>query len=644
MSQQRTRKLWNVLLLCLFCVSFVVSDDKIDQGTSNNGARIRRRLRQSEPCVVLVEARAIRNDEGREDSEVHTHHHKKRFVCALQGSDATEAGWMIVSIKGDIEEQELEEHVGHQKIGKKTTLRVSGAEIDRNTGTLIVPSNTTHEYQTIETEGQQEQGTFATGNSQSRKVLALRVRAKDNEPSYGNAFLRDEVFGTGSDEVNLSERYNSCSYGQVQMVPYDGTTTTGKTISQGTAQVYVNVNAEGRSDDDLVNRALNVAEDKYGDLPSQFDHVMLCLPPGTAGNWIAYAYVDHWLSVYNDEWCTYPSAQVHEVGHNLGLAHSGEAGLEYGDQTGLMGLSYSSDDYPKMCFTPAKSWQLGWYSDERTTVNVAQDGPFTASLRGIADYDFAGGNGLVHLKIENGSVDYYIGFNRATGINSDVVEAKNKVTIQKQGQGYSNSKLIAKLKANEKKRLPMKDGGDLILRVLEINDRANIEIVLRDCFLGNICGPECGEGSCDTPERIFFEGFENGFGKFNSPGDNYVKIDSRIVRRGTGSLRITGNSSNSRAFTDSISVSGASNLKVIFYLYSNSKVQNGEGVSLQYAANDGSFQFAWRYKKGRDFAKNKTWYKLTLELTAPSDTIKFQFVGKTAQGKFYIDDVQVQSQ
>ena len=59
--------------------------------------------------------------------------------------------------------------------------------------------------------------------------------------------------------------------------------------------MYVNVNAEGRSDDDLVNRALNVAEDKYGDLPSQFDHVMLCLPPGTAGNWIAYGEFLHFL-------------------------------------------------------------------------------------------------------------------------------------------------------------------------------------------------------------------------------------------------------------------------------------------------------------------------------------------------------------
>jgi hypothetical protein len=44
---------------------------------------------------------------------------------------------------------------------------------------------------------------------------------------------------------------------------------------------------------------------------SQFDHVMLCLPPGTSGSWIAYAYVNHWLSVYNNQWCDYISGQMH---------------------------------------------------------------------------------------------------------------------------------------------------------------------------------------------------------------------------------------------------------------------------------------------------------------------------------------------
>ena len=53
--------------------------------------------------------------------------------------------------------------------------------------------------------------------------------------------------------------------------------------------------------------------------PNQLaDHVMYCLPANTM-NGIAYAYVNSWNSVYSNEWCTYVSGQLHEIGHNLAL-------------------------------------------------------------------------------------------------------------------------------------------------------------------------------------------------------------------------------------------------------------------------------------------------------------------------------------
>ena len=65
------------------------------------------------------------------------------------------------------------------------------------------------------------------------------------------------------------------------------------------------------------------------------DHVMYCLPPGTMP-YIGYAWTEgrnRWLSVYSDNWCTYLSSQMHEIGHSFGLSHSGEDGAEYGDQS-----------------------------------------------------------------------------------------------------------------------------------------------------------------------------------------------------------------------------------------------------------------------------------------------------------------------
>lgn len=52
---------------------------------------------------------------------------------------------------------------------------------------------------------------------------------------------------------------------------------------------------------------------------------------------------------------------MHEIGHNLNLAHSNENGATYNDQTGMMGYSYGSSDTPVMCFNAAKHYQLGWY-------------------------------------------------------------------------------------------------------------------------------------------------------------------------------------------------------------------------------------------------------------------------------------------
>jgi len=43
-----------------------------------------------------------------------------------------------------------------------------------------------------------------------------------------------------------------------------------------------------------------------------------------------------------------PSVQMHEIGHNLNFAHSGEGTEVYGDQSGMMGYSYSDDEGPVM--------------------------------------------------------------------------------------------------------------------------------------------------------------------------------------------------------------------------------------------------------------------------------------------------------
>lgn len=53
-------------------------------------------------------------------------------------------------------------------------------------------------------------------------------------------------------------------------------------------------------------------------------------------SWLAYTYVGGRRSVFNDQNCGQLSKLVHEIGHNMGLGHSGEGDSAYGDQSGIM--------------------------------------------------------------------------------------------------------------------------------------------------------------------------------------------------------------------------------------------------------------------------------------------------------------------
>ena len=90
-----------------------------------------------------------------------------------------------------------------------------------------------------------------------------------------------------------------------------------------------------------------------------------------------------------------------------------------------------------MCFNGVKSWQLGWYEDASKTFDTNVDGGlWSGQLVGVAGYNNGGlaDNQKVVVKIETGTnKDYFVQYNRKTGINSGTLEAGNLVTIQESG-------------------------------------------------------------------------------------------------------------------------------------------------------------------------------------------------------------------
>jgi hypothetical protein len=146
----------------------------------------------------------------------------------------------------------------------------------------------------------------------TKTVLVIRAVAYDSATTASEEALADDIFGTYGDIVNLKTQYNQCSDGQLQFEPVSTNSMVGTdgvyTVSLPNTMIY------GASDSAIKDEMINQATVDLGaSLESIADYVILCLPPGT-GDWAAYAYVDHWLSVYNDVWCQYPSAQMHEIG------------------------------------------------------------------------------------------------------------------------------------------------------------------------------------------------------------------------------------------------------------------------------------------------------------------------------------------
>lgn len=162
----------------------------------------------------------------------------------------------------------------------------------------------------------------------------------------------------------------------------------------------------------------------------------------------------------------------------MGLKHSNEDGNVYHDQSGLMGFSYAADDAPVQCFNNAKHWQLGWYADKHVIVNPLEENTWEGDLVSFVDYDTADNSKDVILKIEGHNKDFFIGFNRRSGINrgNAEIDARDKVTIQSVGSGTNDeSNLEAKLDIGETFLISHFGGTDseVFVKVENIDFNAN---------------------------------------------------------------------------------------------------------------------------------------------------------------------------
>ena len=144
--------------------------------------------------------------------------------------------------------------------------------------------------------------------------------------------------------------------------------------------------------------------------------------------------------------------------------------------------------YPSPHYTE-QSWQLGWYNDHDVTLypeNESSTWGTVKTMVGIANYDQATSETPVLIKLETGlAEDYFINFNRATGINQQNVEADDEVTIVKaNADTKSQSYLQATLLEGEAHTIDaLGSANGIVVKLLSI-DKTNPDLWKAEVFIG----------------------------------------------------------------------------------------------------------------------------------------------------------------
>jgi hypothetical protein len=169
------------------------------------------------------------------------------------------------------------------------------------------------------------------------KTLVVRVTINGAGPGPSDSDLAGTVFGLGDNPAaqSMAGQYSACSFGQLQFFPAEG-----DTIWNGVMNIEILTGGGTLSILSLLSDLAAAVEDK---MPQDVEprHIMYVVPSGTdfqgVVDWVAFAKVGDYSSYFNNWWGDSLSSTMHEIGHNIGLHHSGEGTEPYGDTSGVMG-------------------------------------------------------------------------------------------------------------------------------------------------------------------------------------------------------------------------------------------------------------------------------------------------------------------
>eukprot|EP00956_Cyclotella_meneghiniana_P029363 scaffold70782_cov63-Cyclotella_meneghiniana.AAC.2 len=378
--------------------------------------------------------------------------HQEILYCNLNEPD--EFGNILYEIKG-LEEEEFERiklevtSVGATRYefpgstrsqGKPSTQSLFGGNSPATTQSLNVRKPSNFLPQVIEKENGQDKRGKGHRNLRNlqgiSKVLAVRIIALDSQTTHSVNDCRAHTFGGLDDEgvlddMNMKSQIGSCSYGKLQFVEPDYDPLFPDVVG-GVVTIHLNETVTGVSHGTVLGWARATTPLYAGSL-DRYDHVMYFMPPGIEFNGaIAFAFILGRDSWYTNAYSLRTGVQLHELGHNLGLGHSGDEGGGYGDHSCYMG---NGGIDARMCYNAPKMFYLGWYSEFHSEFNPLETNSKLFHLVGLSDYNEALSSSdpsgyTIVLRIETFEKEsLYLTYNRQKGANVGVKEFQDKVTV-----------------------------------------------------------------------------------------------------------------------------------------------------------------------------------------------------------------------
>jgi hypothetical protein len=184
------------------------------------------------------------------------------------------------------------------------------------------------------------------------------------------------------------------------------------------------------------------------------DHKMLVMPDCVnflASNVMAWGEVNGQTTWIRYQYARHPRVIVHEMGHNLGMRHSG-INSTYDDGTCYMGNKAAKSELgSRMCFNAAKMWYFGWYKDKHLNLNTMTltSTSRTVTLAALDDIknkvDVGSGKSILRISMPGSQEAHYIMFNKKKGINDQVVDYQDRVVIYEQNSTSEASTVVKDL-------------------------------------------------------------------------------------------------------------------------------------------------------------------------------------------------------